>query len=232
VTAAFAAEAAEAGDNSPTLGQPVLYAEKAHAFVPFSIEIGQDWAGLQAELAKLIRDAKDVLESEKFLTGAGHGSNEPQGLLTGSTVVVTTATTAVYSYDDVYSLLQAVPARFQANTTWLSSNTILDSTWRFVPTGSTVNASIMDSRAGGVLGRRTRAWSDMTTATTSGSTIVAAGDINAGFVIGDRVGMTIELVPHLFGGNQRPTGERGVYAYFRTGSVVAVPQAIRCLKVL
>jgi HK97 family phage major capsid protein len=43
VTASFAAEAAEVADNAPTLAQPVLYAEKAHSFVPFSIEIGQDW---------------------------------------------------------------------------------------------------------------------------------------------------------------------------------------------
>ncbi len=233
VTASFAAEATEVGDDSPTLAQPILYAEKAHSFVPFSIEVGQDWTSLQQELARVIADARDVLESSKFLTGLGHGSNEPQGLLVGGTAVVTTASTATYAVADVYSLLQAVPARFQSNTSWLSSPTILDKTYRLTPAGSTTEPHVMASRGDGVLGRRTAEWSDMTTATTSGSTIVAAGDFAAGFVIGDRVGLTVELVPHLFAtANNRPTSQRGLYAYWRTGSIVAVPQAIRCLKVL
>jgi hypothetical protein len=28
----------------------------------------------------------------------------------------------------------------------------------------------------------------------------------------DRVGLTVEVLPHLLGANRRPTGERGLYA--------------------
>ena len=40
------------------------------------------------------------------------------------------------------------------------------------------------------------------------------------YVIADRVGMSIEFIPHLFGGNRRPTGQRGWYAYYRVGANV------------
>ncbi len=49
------------------------------------------------------------------------------------------------------------------------------------------------------------------------STVVAGakplivGDF-ASFLIVDRLGMSIELIPHLFGANRRPTGQRGLYA--------------------
>ena len=66
------------------LGQPTISAQQARAIVPFSIELGQDWDGLQNELVNLITDARSVLDATKFLTGSG--TNEPFGVLTGLTV--------------------------------------------------------------------------------------------------------------------------------------------------
>jgi hypothetical protein len=51
------------------------------------------------------------------------------------------------------------------------------------------------------------------------------------FVIVDRIGSTLELVPHLVGSNRRPTGQRGALLWFRTGSNVVVPQAFRLLNI-
>jgi HK97 family phage major capsid protein len=78
VTATYAAEATEVGDNSPTLAQPVVKAEKGQAFLPFSIELGQDWSSLSAELGPLFADARDVLDATMFLTGSG--TNQPFGV--------------------------------------------------------------------------------------------------------------------------------------------------------
>ena len=44
--------------------------------------------------------------------------------------------------------------------------------------------------------------------------------------------MTFEIVPHLFGASRRPTGERGLFAYWRTGSKTVVPEALRYLETL
>jgi predicted phage gp36 major capsid-like protein len=56
------------------------------------------------------------------------------------------------------------------------------------------------------------------------------GDMSQ-FCITDRLGLVTELVPHLFGSNRRPTGQRGWYCYYRTGSGVLVDGAFRLLDI-
>ena len=51
----------------------------------------------------------------------------------------------------------------------------------------------------------------------SGNPILVYGDLSQ-FVITDRIGMAVEFIPHLFSkNNNRPTGTRGWFAYYRTG---------------
>jgi hypothetical protein len=52
-----------------------------------------------------------------------------------------------------------------------------------------------------------------------------------GFLKADQIGSTFEVVPHLVRANRRPTGERGGLLWFRTGSKVTVPEALRPLVV-
>lgn len=42
--------------------------------------------------------------------------------------------------------------------------------------------------------------------------------------------MQVELAPLLMGANRRPTGERGLFAYWRTGAGVVVQNAFRYLE--
>jgi HK97 family phage major capsid protein len=72
----------------------------------------------------------------------------------------------------------------------------------------------------------------MTTAvSTTGSLDAILGDFRY-FLIADRIGMTIENIPHLFGAaNRFPTGQRGLYCYWRNGSKVLDANAFRVLKV-
>ena len=50
------------------------------------------------------------------------------------------------------------------------------------------------------------------------------------FLIVDRIGMTVEIVPHLFGAtNQRPIGSRGLLAYWRNTSRVLSTAAFKTL---
>jgi hypothetical protein len=44
--------------------------------------------------------------------------------------------------------------------------------------------------------------------------------------------MTAEIVDHLMGATRRPTGERGLFCYWRTGSKTVVPEALRYLETL
>lgn len=232
VTASFSAELAEVADGTPTLAGPIIRAEKAHAFVPYSIEVGEDWGTLQSEMARLFADAKDNLEATKMLTGAGSASNEPQGVLTGLGTAqrVYTAGTATLAVGDPYLLREALPARFMGRAAFAAHPTTLDRIYRFVGGGST-EPPVMATRDGGILGTQTEEWSAMDSATTSGQKVLVYGDFQTGYVIADRVGGQVELIPHLMGDNQRPIGARGMYYYWRVGAGVVAPQAFRYMEV-
>jgi predicted phage gp36 major capsid-like protein len=57
------------------------------------------------------------------------------------------------------------------------------------------------------------------------------GDVANAFYIVDRVGSTLELMPNLVGANQRPAGPRSALLWFRTGSAVVAPEAMRMLEI-
>ena len=57
------------------------------------------------------------------------------------------------------------------------------------------------------------------------------GDFAYGMVIVDRIGATLETIQHVVGPNNRPTGQRGALLWFRTGSDVVNPNALRVLSV-
>lgn len=244
ITAAFAAQATEASDNSPTLAQPTVTPARAQAFIPYSIEIGQDWGALQNEMAMLIQDAKDDLEADRFTFGTA-STPEPEGIIKGGTAFTNTAATATFAIADVYSLEQALPPRFRPRASFVGNRAVYNKIRQFdtaggaglwvdnlrqglanqVPTPGNLNQRLLDYG--------TNECSAMSTATTTSSTdILVFGDFNY-FVIVDRIGLNIEFIPHLFGASNRyPTGQRGIYAYWRTGSVVASVNAFRKLRVL
>ncbi len=70
---------------------------------------------------------------------------------------------------------------------------------------------------------------DIDATKTEDNHILAYGDWSQ-FVIADRIGSTIEIVPQIFGANQRPTGQRGAFLWFVPADVV-VDEAFRVLNV-
>lgn len=239
VTAAYEAESAEVADGTPTLVQPTLTVEKAHAFVPFTIEAGDDWGGLQTEMARMFADAKDDLEAEKFTTGSG--TNEPFGLLTGATTTVTSATGGAFVIADLYGTEAALPARFRPRAQWVANRAIYQKIRQFdtaggaglwVQLGSGLEGAAPTSGNIGaqLLGFPANEDSAMGTSIAKDALYLVIGDFRY-FVIVDRVGMSVEVVPHLFAtGNNRPSGQRGLYAYWRNNSKVLSANAFRVLK--
>jgi HK97 family phage major capsid protein len=228
-------------DASPTLVQPDLLTQMARCFIPVSIELFQDWGSLQANITRLVADAKNTLEGTKFLTGTG--TNEPSGILNigglnglTTTQRVQTVVSATYAVGDPWLLKAALPARFIASSTYAAAPAIWDKTYRFVAQGSTTEPRQFSDgdRGGDFLGRPKVEWSPMTVTTTSGSRIVIAGDLGRGYKIVDRLGLSVEVIPHIFGAAQGnlPTGQRGIFAYWRVGAGVVAPNAFRYLEVL
>jgi HK97 family phage major capsid protein len=231
VTVSRAGEADEASDDSPTLEQPVVRANRVQAFIPFSIEIGQDWASLQNEMARLLADAKDVEEAESFVDGSGIGV-EASGVIRTMDVgsVVETATSGTFAIADVYALLEAVPPRFQPRARALACLAIINKMRRFVGGGSATEVPVVNESLNRLLGKPLAELSTMDSAIVAGSKPLIVGDFS-NFLIVDRLGMSLELIPHLFGANGRPTGQRGLYAIWRNNSIVLNSNAFRVSKV-
>lgn len=237
VTATRRSEADEAADNAPTLAQPSVTVQRVDAFVPFSIEIGQDWQGMQGDLATMIQDAKDVEEATSFTTGSGTPP-AAQGIVTGATTTVTAGGTASFAVADLYTVEQALAPRFRPNAQWIANRAIFNRVRQFDTQGGasiwteSLNVGLPNTPRGNtgynLLGYPANEASVMATALTTGTSIAVFGDYRQ-FLIVDRIGMDVELVPHLFGSNRRPTGQRGIFAIWRNNSAVLVPAAFRRL---
>jgi HK97 family phage major capsid protein len=162
----------------------------------------------------------------------GTGTDSPAGVLTGLSTSqrVQCAAANFPAVADHYSLKAAVPARFSTNLTWAAHPAQWDRSYRLTPAGSTTEPQMMVAREGNILGRPKVGWSTMANVSTAGSKLIIAGDFRAAMTIADRIGMSVELVPHLVGASFRPTGQRGLFAYWRTGSKVVVPEALRYLE--
>lgn len=233
VTASYDAELTEVSDDSPTFTQPLANVEKAQAFVAYSIEIGEDWGALSAEMARLFADAKDTLENTKFHSGLGHSSNEPEGLLVGATGTVLTATASVMAVADLYSLVEALAPRWRARGTFAGSLAAFNKIRQFDSSGgAALWVQLGDGMPAQLLGKRDFEWSAYSGAITTGNaSVLTFGDFNE-FTIVDRVGMNVEFVPHIFAtANNRPAGQRGLYAYWRNTSDVRTAAAFKTLKI-
>lgn len=235
----WAAEASEAGDNAPSFSQPSVPVFKADGFVPISIEALEDAANVTTEVGRLLAFGKDVLEAEAFINGTGTG--QPTGIvtaLTGTGSEVNAAASNAIAAADIYKLDSALPGRHRANASWLGNR----STFNDVRALGTGGGSDMWERIGAdrpalLLGRPAYEAEAMDTKNTTADVspavsdhVLVYGDFN-NYVIADRVGMQVEFIQHLFGtANNRPTGQRGWYAYYRVGADSVLDDAFRVLK--
>jgi HK97 family phage major capsid protein len=240
VTAGYAAEATEASDNSPTFVQPTLTTVRAQCFVPVSIELTQDWGAIEAGLGTLIQDAKDDLEATKFLSGTG--TNEPFGLLTGATTTVTSASVATFAVADLYSTENALGPRFRPRAQWVGNRGTYNrvrqfdtaggaNLWVYLAAGLANNVPRGGNTGAELLGYSANELSTMVSTVTTASKILVFGDFRY-YKIVDRIGMDVEIIPHLFGAaNRFPTGQRGFYAFWRNTAKVLDANAFRVLTI-
>lgn len=241
-TANWRGEAEQAGDDSITLTQPNIPVHKMDIFIPYSIEIEMDWAQIESELRMAMMDAKDRKEATAFVTGTG--TLQPTGIVTaldGTSSELSPATAETFAQADVFDVRRQLPPRYRMTSDmakWLANIGTYDSVRQF------------DTGGGGGF------WTDMTNGTPDrllgsqtyeSSEMDDAQDINAAvtadnfiliygmwsrYVIVDRIGMRVENIPHLFGtANNRPTGQRGLYAIARVGADSIDDNAFRMLNV-
>jgi HK97 family phage major capsid protein len=229
VSSSWDPEETEVSDDSPVLAQPVIATKKAATFVPISIELGEDSDILQ-QIGRLFAESKAAHESLSFTLSQTNG---PIGLISaivaaGGASVIATATNALAAAD-AYANQAALPARWRSTAKFMANLSIING-YRQLPKAANIQESIVDD-SGPVpkmAGWELHENSQMDGALTASQPDYAliSGDFKQ-YAIVDRIGAVIELVPHLFGANRRPTGQRGVYMHWRVGADVLVADAFR-----
>jgi HK97 family phage major capsid protein len=220
------AEGSAVSDDSPTLAQPVVPIYMARGFLPYSIEVGQDYPAFADEMATLLAAGYDELLVDKFTRGAGGSNLEPTGILTSlsanTNVRVALTTGGTVGAPDPYKVWQALPQRFRRNAAWLMS-VATNNAIRQLGTANVYHAytvNLPDDWADTLFRRAVHEspyMPDNTTNTTSTIGIAVVGDFS-NYLIARRGGMSVELVPMLFDvTNNRPTAQRGWFAYSRIG---------------
>jgi HK97 family phage major capsid protein len=229
------AEGSEVSDDTPTFASPAIPVYKAVGFVPISIEALEDANNVAGTVATLLAEGRDILESAAFVTGTGTG--QPTGIITalvGSGSIVTSAAADTLAVGDLYATQGALPARYRANASWLANNLFYNRARQFdTGGGSALWAQLGDGRPANLLGRPIYEAEDMDGVinATQENYMAVFGDFR-NYVIADRIGMTVEFIPHLFHtSNNRPSGQRGWYAYYRVGADSVNDAAFRMLNV-
>lgn len=232
----FKAEAAASTDNSPSVGQPEVPTRRADGFIPFSIEVGMDWPGFAEQMSGLLGDGYDELLAEKLTTGT-NGSNEPDGLITSLQAVAASkrelAAAGVVAAADIYALWDALPNRFRraANCAWMSSTDIQNSIRQLGTVDPNFTVDITQEAIPRLFGREypMNDFMQDDPAGTGTQPLLVVGDFR-GYVVAQRAGMTVEFIPMLFDvTNNRPTGQRGWFAWARVGGGVVNSAGFRLL---
>jgi len=231
------AEAAEVSDDASTFAQPSVTLYKAAGFVPISIEAMEDEQNVAQEVGRLLAQGKDDLEAAGFATGTGSG--QPFGIVTaiaGTSSEINAAADDTFAIADVYTIEGALPARYRSNAAWLANNSIYNLIRRFDTSGGGgFWTNLNDGRPPQLLGRPALEAEGMDgTVTTTGAVsnfILVYGDFS-NYVIADKIGMSVEFIPHLFHlTTNRPSGSRGWYAHSRVGADSVNDGAFRLLDV-
>lgn len=248
ITAGYGTEGLAASEGGPTFGQPSYTVQKAQAFATVSIETLEDRPDITSELTAAFAEAKDTEEENKFAVGTGL-TVYPLGMFTDTAYTnQDTATNDTTAIADMKLLEAALPLRHRARAAFFMSRSTqrqleaLDTTgYYFKQTGQNFAMGMANPANGSPIGLTGSTllgypiWevpSGPSTLTTDGAIIVIFADPRS-YVIVDRLGMNVEVIPHLTNGATPsfPTGQRGVYMYWRNTAKPINADAGRSLSV-
>jgi len=236
----YDAEASAVSDDAATLAQPSITVYSSRGFIPYSIEIGQDYPGFADEMGNLL--AQGYIDQLASTTVVGTGSSQPYGIFTRMNATltapahVTTATAGSLGAVDIRKAWAALPQRYRANASWVMSPTAMSQVRAF-GNGNALSDFTVNLLADGTdqLTGRPVITSDyapaFTGATATTTSIAVVGDFS-NFVIAQRAGMEIELINNLFDQSTgRPSGQRGWFAFARHGMDAANVNGFRIITV-
>ncbi len=224
------------GAPAITLAQPTFSIYTARGFLPYTVEIGEDYPGFATEMARILAVGYDDLILTKFSTG--NGTTEPDGIITkldataGSEVLITTA--GSFGAVDLYKLWAQLPQKYRRRASFMGTVGVNNSARQF-SNGNNIGNMTVDLTAYAadtIFGKPYYENDHFTefTSTTGHQNVLVVGDFS-NYVIGRRTGMSVEMVPHLFSTTTNlPNLQRGWLAYARVGADVVNTSAFRLLN--
>ena len=233
------AESAEVSSDGTTFAQPSVTIYKIAGFVPITVEALQDESNVTGEIGRVLAMGKDNFESQLFATGTGSAqhtgiAHETAGVGGTAGSRYTSAATDTFAIADVYGADTSLPARYRQNAGWLMHRFTANSIKQFDTAGGAgLWTRIGDGDTPALLSKPVFEAESMDAAITGSAEndLAIYGDRDA-FVVADRLGMVVEPIQHLFHtGSNRPSGERGFYAYARSGSNIVNVGGLRVLRV-
>lgn len=227
------AEGTAISGTQATLAQPTVTAHKIACEVPFSFEIEGDWPNFAGEISGLIEQAYLDYLAEKTITGTG--TIEMFGIVTaldaaaGSEIAVTTD--GGLGPEDALKLWNNVPERYRRQSNWLSDVSVESEFRKNGDSQGLYTVSLTSEGIGVINGRRYYTTDYMASfdGTTGAANLAVLGDF-MNYVIAQRVGMQLELVPHKVNSNGALTGQRSWLAWARVGADSVNDGAFRLLQ--
>jgi HK97 family phage major capsid protein/HK97 family phage prohead protease len=236
VTATRTTEAAATTENAPTYETQEITVKRVQAQVTFSIETEQDRPDFASSIATLLNEAKDTEEENAFTLGDGSGSapfgmGGVHGTTNGFWTLLDTNGAAV-AKTDLGLAEAALPLRWRMNAHWFFCRGMI----RTVQAFETAYGELFNGQYyGGVgnpasnrfgntglqlLGYPVIETPSVPNTPSTVSTLWGMFGDPKQFIIVDRVGMNIELIPHVFGAAQGilTTGQRAIYAMWRNSA--------------
>lgn len=235
-TAEWKTEGAEAADGTPAGTEVDIPVFASDVDATFSYEVAQDALDLENQLERVCRDAVEVLWETAYTTGGG--TTDPQGIVTGliggASEINTTGSEAIDKTDPA-TLQNALGARYSAGASWQSNIAIKNAYAVIENTAGQWYFPELRNTPPSLLGKPWYENSIMdgaiNAAATANNYVLIYADLPRCFVIVDRPGTTAEILPGYSGANGRPTGQRHLFLFARTGSEVVDIAAGRILDV-
>jgi HK97 family phage major capsid protein len=126
--------------------------QRATGFIPYSIEVEQDYPGFAEQMAALLAAGYTDLIANATLNGSGSAPN-PKGIFTSvaatSSILTATTTAGVLSAADVANVYGAQLERFRANSTWIM-NVATEDNIRLFSTGGPGGTFSVDLQQPGI----------------------------------------------------------------------------------
>lgn len=226
--ATLTAEEASFSEEEPTFAQVEFTPFKYTRLAKVSDELLAD-SGVDIVQSVLLPDfAQAFAQAENTAFATGTGNSQPQGIVTGATVLDTAASGA-FAADDLLRLYYALPQVYHQQAVWLMNDAVAQTIRGFKDsTGNYLwQPGLAEGTPDRLLGRPVYRLNTMSSQiSTPSSKIVLFGDLSYYWIV-DFGQETLKRLEELYAA----TGQIGFRAYRRMDARVVLADALRVLRV-